>query len=577
LSIIDLAGGAQPLANETGDVHVTFNGEIFNYQSLRRLLLDRGHALRTSSDTEVLVHLWEDEGPAMVSRLRGMFAFAIWDAQTRTLFVARDRLGVKPLVYRHTADRLEFASELKALAREPDFPRELDPTALVDYLAYQYVPHPKTIWSAARKLPPGHWLRFEAGRLKIERYWSPPFGEEETVRDEAEYRGRLRELLTEATRLRMISEVPIGSFLSGGIDSTIVTGLMQSLADRPIKTFSIGFPIKDYDETSFARLAARHLGTEHEEFHVEPKGVEVLPKLAWFHDEPFADSSAIPTWYVSKLARQRVTVALTGDAGDEMFGGYERYLATRIGERVDRLPGPIRAILSAKIWQRIPGSVRQKSRIRQLKKLLAHLGEEPETRYLRFLHIFDGDRRQRLLRPELVGYDPDERIRELYRRFPGRDFVTRTTAVDVESYLPCDILTKVDIASMSVALECRSPLLDHEVVEFAARMPIRFKIRGRTLKCILKETFPDLLPPAIRSRGKMGFGVPVGDWFRGELSGIVDDRLDESAVRRRGWLEPTEVRRLIDEHRRGEWDHGPRLWALVMLEEWARQHLDVGQ
>lgn len=325
LSIIDLSGGGQPLANEDETVWVTFNGEIYNFQELRPPLEAAGHQFRTRSDTEVLVHLYEEHGPEMVHKLRGMFVFAIWDSKQRQLLLVRDRLGKKPLVYRHDAEGIRFASELKALVAEPGFPKDIDRAAIDDYLTYQYVPHPRTIFSAVRKLPPAHYAVWKDGDLKIHRYWKPAF-EEEVRRSEEDYIEELREVLTESTRLRMISDVPLGAFLSGGIDSTIVVGLMRKVSNAPVKTFSIAFPVPEFDESQFARLAAQRLQTDHEEFLVEPDALDVVSKLAWFYDEPFADSSAVPTYYVSKMTRRHVTVALTGDAGDELFAGYRGIL-----------------------------------------------------------------------------------------------------------------------------------------------------------------------------------------------------------------------------------------------------------
>ncbi len=472
LSIIDLEGGHQPLANEDETVWIVFNGEIYNYRELRSGLESRGHRFRTSSDTEVIVHLYEEFGPDCVDQLRGMFAFAIWDANKRRLYLARDRLGQKPLFYRYAEGRLSFASELKSLLQIPGAPRELDPRAIDQYLLYQYVPHPHCILKGYHKLPPGHWALYSDGQLRVQRYWKPPYSTDaaddasaanvETATARAnwtpqQWQRELRETLTESVRLRMRSDVPLGTFLSGGIDSTIIAGLMQSLSDRPVHTFSIGFPVKQFDERSFARQAAAHLGTEHHEAVVEPSALDILPKLIWHYDEPFADSSAIPTMDLSQMTRQHVTVALSGDGGDELFAGYDRYQAVRLGGIFDRLPKPLRSILTAKLWQRIPASVRQRSFRRRLKRLLGALAESPERRYQKWIAIFDDDRRQQLLssdmQAELGGAEAVQFLLDAYADCPNRDFVTRTTCADVLTYLPCDILNKVDIASMSYSLE----------------------------------------------------------------------------------------------------------------------------
>ncbi len=579
LSIIDLAGGGQPMSNEDGLIWIVFNGEIYNFQSLRHRLEGLKHTFRTTSDTETIVHLYEEEGPECVKRLRGMFAFAIWDGRERRLVIARDRLGVKPLVYRLEPGRLAFASELKSLLQMPDMPRELDPTALDHYLALQYVPHPRTIFRGIAKLPPAHYGVWRDGEFTTHRYWELDFNREEP-KSEQEYREQLRATLTEATRLRMIADVPLGAFLSGGVDSTITVGLMQQAADRPVKTFSIGFPVADFDETPYARLAAEHLKSDHHEFRVEPNCVEILPRLIWHYDEPFADSSAIPTYYVSQMTREHVTVALTGDAGDELFAGYPRYRAVKLAEYFDRLPAALRAVIASPLWQKLPASVRQKSKRRQLKKLLAHLRDTPERRYLRWITIFDEVARADLYDDGLVAkldVDPAEFLLGSYARSRKRDIVSRTSFVDIETYLPCDLLTKVDIASMANSLECRSPFLDHHVVELAVRMPVGLKMPRLTGKQILKQAFADLLPREIVRRPKMGFGVPLDSWFRGELAAYLSDVLLDPRTLGRGYFRPEVVRRLVDDHVAGQWDHSYRLWSLLVLELWHRTYLDSAE
>ena len=491
--------------------------------------------------------------------------------------IARDRLGVKPLVYRHEPGRLAFASELKSLLQIPDIPRELDPTALDHYLALQYVPHPRTIFRGIHKLPPAHYALWQDGDLKLYRYWELEYNREAPL-TEAEYREKLRETLTEATRLRMISDVPLGAFLSGGIDSTITVGLMQQLADQPVNTFSIGFPVAEFDETRYARIAAQHLKTNHREFVVEPNCVEILPRLLWHYDEPFADSSAIPTYYVSQMTRQHVTVALTGDAGDELFAGYPRYRAVKLAEYFDRLPWALRSTIASPLWQYLPASVRQKSKRRQFKKLVAHLRESPERRYTRWVTIFDEPARVDLYADDFIAElddaDPAGFLLSAYARSRRRDIVSRTSFVDIETYLPCDLLTKVDIASMANSLECRSPFLDHHVVELAVAMPVRHKMPYLTGKHILKRTFADLLPREIVKRPKMGFGVPLDSWFRGELAGYLRDILLDSRTLGRGYFRPEAVGRLVDDHQAGRWDHSYRLWALLFFELWHRMYLD---
>ena len=577
LSIIDVEGGAQPLSNEDGRVWATFNGEIYNFQPLRAELERGGHVFRTRSDTEVLVHLYEDLGPRLVERLRGMFALAIWDSRTRTLFLARDRLGKKPLVYRCDEEGLRFASELKSLMVDDGFRRDVDLAALDDYLTYQYVPHPRTIFQCARKLPPAHIGVWRDGALSIERYWRPAYAPVSS-RGPREDAKAVRETLTEAVRLRMVSDVPLGAFLSGGVDSTIVVGIMQSLSSRPIQTFSIGFSVPEYDETEYARLAARRLGTEHHEFHVSPDAAAAAEDLAECYDEPFGDSSAIPTYYVARETRRHVKAALTGDGGDEVFLGYERYRAVRWGEAFDRLPGWLRRCVAADLWQRAPTPGLQKSRLRQAKRFLEVLGNSPTARYRQLVTVFSDARRASLYSPELARElerrEPTPWIDAIYDELPDRDFLTRTGYVDLLTYLPGDILTKVDVASMAHGLECRCPFLDHELVELVGRMPVDRKLRWGRSKAILKEAFADLLPGPIARRRKMGFGAPLDRWLRGELRGMLEETLFSRDARDRGWFAPAAVRRLVDEHQSGRWDHSHRLWALLTLEAWARRRLD---
>ncbi len=414
LSIIDLAGGNQPLSNEDGSVWISFNGEIYNYRELRTALERQGHRFKTSSDTETIVHLYEQYGPRCVEHLRGMFALAIWDHPRKQLFLARDRLGKKPLVYRLERDRLLFASELKALLQVPGVPRELNPVALNEYLTYQYVPHPHSILKGFSKLPPAHWGVYRDGALDVQKYWAPAFAKPPATGGEhlteLQTRERLRETLTDAVRLRMRSDVPLGAFLSGGVDSTIIAGLMQSLSQQPVKTFSIGFPVKAFDERSYARMAAEHLKTEHHEQVVEPSALQILPKLIQQYDEPFADSSAIPTMYLSEMTRQHVTVALSGDGGDELFAGYERYRAVRIAHLFDFLPRFVQRAIASPVWQKLPASTRQKSKRRRVKRLLSALAYPPERRYLKWISIFDDARLPELLsdpfREQLGDYNP---------------------------------------------------------------------------------------------------------------------------------------------------------------------------
>lgn len=575
LSVIDVETGAQPLCNEDATVWVTFNGEIYNFQKLRRQLEANGHGFQTNSDTEVLVHLYEEDGPELVHRLRGMFAFALWDSKTRSLLLARDRLGKKPLVYAHDTSGLRFASELKSLLVDPAVQRDVDPDALDEYLTYQYSPPPRTIFRSIRKLPPAHMAIWRDGELTIRRYWQPPLVPERATTWDEDVQA-LQTKLDEAVRLRLISDVPLGAFLSGGVDSTIVVGLMQQHATHPVQTFSIGFPIPEYDESAYARLAAEHLKTNHHEFHVTPDVVAVAHDLARYFDEPFADSSAIATYYLAEMTKKHVTVALTGDGGDELFLGYDRYQAVRLAELFDRMPRILRQLGTARVWRSLPTPGRQKSRLRRLQRMLEVLDATPEARYRQLVTIFSPERRRRLYSPEfanqLHGHDSASTIESLYGQLTARDFLSRTSFVDLVTYLPGDILTKVDIASMAHGLECRSPFLDHEIVELVLRMSIDRKLRGRRRKVILREAFGHLLPLSIQRRAKMGFGVPLDHWFRGPLRGVLEETVRGASAR--GWFEPAELDRLVQEHLSVRWDHSARLWALFLLELWARNYLD---
>jgi len=579
LSVIDLSGGHQPLSNEEGTVWTIFNGEIYNYRELREELIANGHRFATSSDTEVIVHLYEELGPRCVEKMRGMFAFAVWDQTRGRLLLARDRLGQKPLFYRAEAGRLLFASELKAILQVPGVPRVVRPESLDLYLTYQYVPHPVSIFEGFSKLPPAHVAIWESGTLTVQRYWEAPYAASPGPALPVEkWQKELRGTLTEAVRLRMRSDVPVGAFLSGGVDSTIIAGLMQSLSERPIHTFSIGFQEKEYDERRFARMAAGHLKTEHHEYVVKPDALGILPRLIWHYDEPFSDSSAIPTMTLSEVTRKFVTVALSGDGGDELFAGYPRYQAVHLAGRFDRLPGWLKQILGLRIWQQIPTSTTQRSAGRRIKRFIEALSQSPEQRYLRWIGIFDKQLRSQLYTPEfrrtLNGFDSSEFLLSAYASCPNRDFVTRTTCVDVQTYLPCDILTKVDLASMSVALEARSPFLDHAVAELAARMPVELKFQPGHGKKILIETFSDLLPPEIQTRPKMGFGVPIDHWMRNEYRNLLGAVLLSEQALDRGLFQRREIERLISDHQSRRWDHAYRLWNLLCLELWHRLFVD---
>jgi asparagine synthase (glutamine-hydrolysing) len=580
LAIIDLTEtGRQPLGNEDGTVQVTFNGEIYNFAALRNELRGLGHRFRTRTDTEVIVHAYEQWGTRCVDRLRGMFAFGVWDQRRRRLYLARDRVGKKPLFYTRQPDRFLFASELQGLLADPAVPREVDFASLDTYLSCGYIPAPASAFFGVAKLPPAHWLTLDlrpsGPDVRVERYWALGYGPKLRL-SEAEACEALRETLTEAVRLRMVSDVPLGAFLSGGIDSSIVVGLMAQLSDRPVKTFSIGFEEAAFNELDHARRVADRWGTDHHPLVIRPDALAVVGMLARHFGEPYADSSAVPTYYVSQITRECVTVALNGDGGDESFAGYERYLAHRLAGRIGRVPGVRR---TAKALARaLPDSTDPLNRVRRARRFLASLDQPADRRYACWLTYFRPEAKDRLytedFRKQVGTAAPVAWLESLYGEAAGLDPVDAAMSVDVRSYLPFDLLVKVDITSMANSLEARSPFLDHAVMELAARLPARYKLRGTTSKYLLKRAFADSLPPENVSLPKMGFGVPVGGWFRGPLRGLLRDSLLSGRAASRGYFRPAEVGRLVNLHLEGRADHTYQLWNLLMLELWHREVLD---
>jgi len=570
LSIIDLNSSRQPLGNEDGTIQIVFNGEIYNFRELRSELMESGHRFSTNGDAEVIVHLYEQHGYECFSKLNGMFSLAIWDSPRQRLVLARDRLGQKPLVYRNEGDRLLFASELKSLLAVPNIPREINPTAIDEFLTYQYVPHPNSILKGFNKLPPGHFAIYENEHLSVERYWHPTFEENSEISvDDAV--GKLRELFDSSVQMRMQSDVPLGAFLSGGVDSSLVAASMTHQSDQSIKTFSIGFPIKEFDESAYATQVAKHLHTDHHRFTVTPDATDILDQLVYLYDEPFGDSSAIPTWYVSKLTREHVTVSLSGDGGDELFAGYNRYKAVRLSERIDHL-GPIRNLLAAKFWQAIPTSSEQKSKIRQLKRFSQALGLPVLRRYLDWIGIYNAERRAEHYRDDFAGklndFDSIWFLQDSYGKLTQRDSVSAISLTDLQTYLPCDLNTKVDIASMGHGLECRQPFLDHRLVEFAASLPVQMKLKSGRGKWLLHKAFADRIPSNIFGRSKMGFGVPISHWFRTDLKTLLHDSVLGQHAAIHDYFSKPAIQCLFDQHQRNEFDHSYRLWSLLMLEMW---------
>ena len=579
LSILDLSpAGHQPMNNEDGSIWIVFNGEIYNFLDLREELQKKGHTFRSRTDTETIIHLYEEKGVECVNDLRGMFAFAIWDENKKRLFCARDRAGKKPFVYAHTEDGLVFASEIKSLLRDPALKRNLDYSAIHHYLTYQYVPSPLSIFKDIKKLPPAHVLIYEGGDLTIKRYWSLSYQKKLHLSSVGEYGEQFRDLFQEAVKIRLRSDVPLGAFLSGGIDSSLVVAVMSRLMNQPVKTFSIGFEEEGYDEVAFARIIAEKYETDHHEFTVKPDAVSILPQLVWHYNEPFADSSAIPTYYVSKMTRQLVVILLGADGGDESFAGYERYVADKLADYYRRVPPFIREGIIRRVVDTLPHSTNRRNFFIKLKRFLKGISDPPERRYVRWICFFDNEMKGDLYTPSFKDLNRELDSVDLtvkwYERADAEQFLDRTLFVDVMSYLPEDLLVKVDIASMAHSLEARSPFLDHKVMEFAALLPPNLKLRGMETKFLLKDTLSDIVPQEILQRKKMGFGVPLDVWFRNDLKEMAYDVLLDQKSIERGYFRKEYVLQMLDDHVSKRYDHSYRIWALLFLELWHRMFID---
>jgi len=564
LSIIDLVSGGQPIHNEDRSIAIVFNGEIYNYKELRSTLAAKGHRLATESDTEVIVHLYEDFGDDCVDHLNGMFAFALWDSKRERLLLARDRLGERPLYYWQGSGRLLFASELKAILKDPSVPREVDLQALDDYLAYGYVPAPRTIFKGIHKLCAAERLVWENGRVRTEKYWSVRF-QADRGRSEGSWVEELRALLDDSIALRLRSDVPVGAFLSGGLDSNGIVALASMQLSRPLQTFTVGFAEADFDEAARARLTAERYKTDHHEIVVRESAMSDWGDLVAHFDEPFGDPSMLPTYYIAREARRYVKVCLSGDAGDEVFAGYPHYPETRTYSKLDRIPLAVRQALFGSIADLLPNYVRGKGFARRL-------SASPAARYQRQIGVFDGGERRELLRPELAAEMCAEA--RLFEPFFGRnslDPVSLAQLVDQNTYLPEDVLVKVDRAAMKNALEVRVPFLDHRVVELVNSMPSELKLNGNTSKYVLRRMLKDLVPPQVLSGPKRGFGIPIRDWFRGQLEPFARDLLLSASTRSSRFLRRSAVQGLLDSHQRGGRDLSDRIWALLVLEEWCRR------
>ncbi|PID58894.1 asparagine synthase (glutamine-hydrolyzing) [candidate division KSB3 bacterium] len=581
LSIIDLSTGQQPMSNIRKDLWIVYNGEVYNFPQRRIELEKKGYTFRTHSDTEVILHLYDEYGTECVKYLRGMFAIAIWDVRAQRLFLARDRVGQKPLFYHLTDAALSFSSEIKSLLQDRSVQREVDFEALYHYLTYQYVPPPLTMFQGIMKLPPACRLVCEGGVITTERYWDLQYSPKVRM-DEHEMLEQVEDVLHDAVRMRMISDVPVGAFLSGGIDSSLVVALMSQYSDQPIETFSIGFHEKEFNELPYARLVAQQYNTRHHELIVEPDAVEILPKLVWHFDEPFGDPSAIPSFYLAELTSQHVKVALNGDGGDESFAGYERYAGCRLVNYYRALPLTLRKRILRPFFDRVYDTARTqtalpapcRSFLRRLRFLNELSLEKPEYHYARTMTIFEKHRKLNILTDELrehvASLDSLAYMMQYLHADHVEDAIDQMLYSDVMTYLPGDLLVKVDRMTMAHSLEGRSPFLDHKLMELVATLPAHVKARRTKLKQLLKKIASHWLPPKILLRKKQGFGVPLGQWFRHELRDMLHETFSPSLLVQDGIFSEAGLQRILQEHQNGQLDHRHRIWLLLNLEIWYR-------
>ncbi|MDQ3000598.1 MAG: asparagine synthase (glutamine-hydrolyzing) [Fibrobacterota bacterium] len=574
LSIIDLAGGAQPMATPDGSLSVVFNGEIYNFPELKQELRNKGYAFQTNSDTEVLLHGYHAWGTDLLQRLNGMFAFALWDEPRKLLLAARDRLGKKPLYYHAAKGRLLFASEMKSILAEPEIPRRPDPEAIDDYFSFGYIPSPRTIFLDIQKLRPGHYFTWQNGELKVTQYWDVIYGRDSGCKTEDDYVDKLEILLSAAVKRRLISDVPLGAFLSGGLDSSVVVGLMARVSGEPVRTFTIGFEEKEFSELADARLVSKAFGTLHREHIVRPDALSILPTLVWHFDEPFADSSAVPTYYVCQAARKEVTVILSGDGGDELFAGYRSYQNRDRYERFKSIPSPLRSALGG-VGSLLPWNAPGRNLLRRLGSLEAHdRGDVAEL----FPPI-----KQALYSREwgnkLASRDPASG----YAYWTGApaggseapaNGLSRLQYLDTKVYLPEDIMTKVDRMSMANSLETRAPLLDYNVAEFAATIPPEMQMKDGKGKYILRKLAARFLPPEVLTKKKQGFAIPREKWFQGELRSYAREILTSSRFNGRGYFRPERVDAMLKEHDKGTRDYSMWIWSLINFELWSQAFLD---
>jgi asparagine synthase (glutamine-hydrolysing) len=579
LAIIDLVTGEQPAFNEDRSIVVVLNGEIYNYRELRTLLEKRGHSFRSASDTEVLPHLYEEYGDAMVNELNGMFAFALWDSKRRRLLIARDRFGEKPLYWGVFDKALLFASEPKVLLAHPAVKPSLNLQALRQYLSFDYVPAPLTIYCGINKLPAAHRLTLESGEVKIDRYWHLNYTTTEPVPSEREAADHLRELMADAVRMRLVSDVPLGVLLSGGVDSSTIAALAVRASSEAVKTFSISFAEASFDESAYARGVAKFLGTDHHEERLSANlAANLVSEIGAWMDEPFSDPSLVPTYLLSRFTRKHVTVALGGDGGDELFAGYPMYAGHRWAEVYKHVPGFLRRGLIEPVVRSLPVKTKNLSFDYKALKFITGARYDSVTRHHIWFGSFTPDQQQQLLTPAALAATDSEiyaEARQIAEECNNDDLVTRMQSVDTRLYLAEDILTKVDRASMAVSLEVRAPFLDPRVAEFAASLPCNYKLRGMKTKYILKKAVRDLLPGFVTRRGKKGFGVPVAEWLKFKLRPLARDLLSPERVRRAGVFNPNYVARLQDEHERGVANHRKLLWTLLMFELWHESFVET--
>lgn len=577
LSIIDLSPqGRQPLSNEDGTVWITFNGEIYNFQELRETLLAKGHTFRSRTDTEVIVHAYEEYGADCVQRLCGMFAFALWDRKKRTLLLARDRLGIKPLYYYVRNGRLVFASEVKAILQVPEVEREINPQALYAYVGYEFVPAPETILRHIYKLPPGHYLQYHDGRVALTEYWDLRF--ETQPHPKAYYEEKLRELLAEAVRSHLRSDVPLGVFLSGGLDSSALVAMMSHCGVEPIHTFSLGYEDPSFSELRYARIIAEQFGTKHVEMRIDPVTPQVLEAAVWHLDEPMSDLSAIPFYLICKKVREYVTVCLSGEGGDEVLVGYDRFKASKVHASYARLPAWLRRGFIAPLVNALPDQPQKKGPINMLKRFVQGARLPEEAGHMRWQYFgipeHDGNLFARGVLEEIC-LDPFATIRRYAGRCHSRERLDREVYVDLKFTMPDSVLMKVDKMSMAHALEVRVPFLDHRFVEFCASIPGDLKLQGFTTKAIFRSAMAGILPTPILRRGKQGYSLPIKNWLRKELREYMADVLSSSALIKEVF-NPDYVQRLIQEHLTYRQNHNHILWALISLATWHRLFVKGG-